>query len=186
MSTTVWGQASIALAGDCAVTDLPLGLYGFEVTTSGANHAFALHSAEAAVEWVSAIRAIIVRTVPSSHPFQISSLTKTSGSPALQGGTMTSVETSATVVQTNVDTDGLAELDELDDLDILGGGQLDGLAELEDLQDLQDLQDLDAATATAAAASTGNTSVLVTSRSSPASAPVASLSSPAPTPVAAP
>lgn len=67
MLTTVWGQASIVLAGDCAVTDLPLGLYGFEVTVSGTNHAFALHSAEAAAEWVSAIRAIIVRTVPYSQ-----------------------------------------------------------------------------------------------------------------------
>eukprot|EP01043_Picozoa_sp_COSAG02_P117895 COSAG02_NODE_54452_length_296_cov_0.634518_2_plen_28_part_01 len=28
------------------MTEITLGLYGFEVTTSGANHAFAVHSAD--------------------------------------------------------------------------------------------------------------------------------------------
>lgn len=49
------------------VTEITLGLYGFEVTTSGANHAFAVHSADVASEWVTTIRETIVRTAPMPH-----------------------------------------------------------------------------------------------------------------------
>jgi hypothetical protein len=63
-----FGQASIALVNSSTVTEITLGIHGFEVTSSGTNHAFAVHSSDVALEWVMAIRAMIVRTASMPHP----------------------------------------------------------------------------------------------------------------------
>lgn len=61
----------MVLAKDSTVMELLHGLNGFEVTTSGGkNHVFAVHSADVASEWVSAIRATIVRIV--AHAISLS------------------------------------------------------------------------------------------------------------------
>ena len=106
-------QASISLAAGSTVTELTHDVYGFEVTGKGGdNHAFAVHSAETAASWVSAVRAMIP--------------TSTVENPAPIG------------VQTGkADADSLADLDELDELDIPdAGGELDDLAELPRLSNL--------------------------------------------------
>ena len=63
-----WAQASIALAESSTVTEITLGMHGFEVTSSGTNHAFAVHSSDLALEWVLAVRAMIVRTASMPYP----------------------------------------------------------------------------------------------------------------------
>jgi hypothetical protein len=116
--------ASIPVDAQMTVTELTQGLFGFELTALGENHAFAVHDADAAARWV-----LVVGTAVNASPPE---------GAAASGASVQAKLSQVNEVNKMDGLDDLDDLDELDDLDIPStGGQLDDLAELEELDDLE-------------------------------------------------